>query len=296
LVSVWRPVDRFAEGVRRDQGAVRVTAERERALIGAAHRPVTVVSLRSDLEALGLAPGATVMVHASLSALGYVVGGPEAVVEALIGVIGPTGTLMMPAHSGQYTDPGSWRNPPVPVDWVETMRESMPPFDKAKSPTRMMGAIAEYFRLAPGVRRSNHPTVSAAAIGPNMATLLDGHSLNQGLGEGSPQARLYDLDGRILLLGASHANNTSMHVAEYRAIPHDHPLLTQRSPVIVEGERVWVDHDEIDEDNDFASIGEAFAATGAQRSGPVGACEAHLMGARALVDFATRWLHRHVEE
>lgn len=181
-MSVWRPVDRFAEGVRRDQGAVRVTAERERALIGAAHRPVTVVSLRSDLEALGLAPGATVMVHASLSALGYVVGGPEAVVEALIGVIGPTGTLMMPAHSGQYTDPGSWRNPPVPVDWVETMRESMPPFDKAKSPTRMMGAIAEYFRLAPGVRRSNHPTVSAAAIGPNMATLLDGHSLNQGLG------------------------------------------------------------------------------------------------------------------
>ena len=266
----------------------------ERALIAATHRPSTTSSLRSDLEALGLAPGATVMVHASLSALGYVVGGPEAVVDALIGAIGPTGTLMMPAHSGQYTDPANWRNPPVPVEWIESMREAMPPFDVAKSPTRMMGSIAEYFRLSPGVCRSNHPTVSAAAIGPNTRMLLEGHSLDQGLGEGSPQARLYDIDGQILLLGVSHANNTAMHVAEYRAVPEGHPLLAQRSPMTVAGERVWVDHHEIDEDNEFATIGDAFAATSAQRSGAVGAGVAHLMGARALVDFTTEWLRRHV--
>lgn len=178
----------------------------------------------------------------------------------------------------------------MPADWVSTMHESMPPFDVDRSPTRMIGAIAEYFRLVPGVRRSNHPTVSAAAIGPNTGALLDGHELDRGLGESSPQARLYDLDGQILLLGASHTNNTSMHVAEYRAIPAGHPLLPQRSPVTVDGERKWVDHHEIDEDNDFAAIGDAFAATGVQRTGPVGAGEAHLMDARALVDFATGWV------
>ena len=267
-----------------------MSAERERAVIDGTDRPATTASLQADLEALGLEPGATVTVHASLSALGYVIGGPEAVVDALLGAIGPGGTLMMPAHSGQYTDPAGWRNPPVPGDWVETMHESMPPFDVDRSPTRMIGAIAEYFRLLPGVRRSNHPTVSAAAIGPNTGVLLDGHELDRGLGEGSPQARLYDLDGQILLLGASHENNTSMHVAEYRAIPEGHALLPQRSPVTIDGERTWVDHHEIDEENDFAAIGAAFAATGAQRTGAVGAGEAHLMDAHALVDFATEWL------
>lgn len=271
-----------------------MTADRERSVIEGTAAPATTTSLRADLESLGLEPGSTVMVHASLSALGYVVGGPEAVVDALLRAVGPDGTVMMPAHSGQYTDPAAWRNPPVPAEWVETMHEAMPPFDAAKSPTRMIGAIAEYFRVMPGVRRSNHPTVSAAAIGPNTAALLDGHELDQGLGECSPQARLYDLDGQVLLLGTSHENNTSLHVAEYRAIPDGHPLLPQRSPVLVDGERVWVDHHEIDEENDFAAIGAAFAATGAERSGPVGTGVAHLMDARSVVDFATEWLRANV--
>ena len=181
-----------------------MSAERERAVIASTERPATTASLQADLEALGLEPGATVMVHASMSALGYVIGGPEAVVGALLGAIGPHGTLMMPAHSGQYTDPAGWRNPPVPPEWVPTMHESMPPFDVDRSPTRMIGAIAEYFRRLPAVRRSNHPTVSAAAIGPDAAALLDGHVLDRGLGEGSPQARLYDLDGQILQIGRAH--------------------------------------------------------------------------------------------
>lgn len=263
-------------------------------MIEATARPATAASLRADLEKLGLARGTTVMVHASMSALGYVVGGPEAVVDALRAAIGTEGTLMMPAHSSQYSDPAAWQNPPVPADWIDTMYEHMPAFDVDRSPTRLMGAIAEYFRLMPGVRRSDHPTVSAAAIGPDTATLLDNHALDQGLGEGSPQARLYDLDGQVLLLGATHTNNTSMHIAEYRAIPHGHPLLLQRSPVSVDGERRWVEHHEIDEDNDFAAVGAAFAETGSQRSGPVGAGEAHLMSACDLIDFATRWLKENV--
>ena len=266
----------------------------ERAVIEATEQPATSASLQADLEALGLEPGSTVMVHASLSRLGYVVGGAEAVVDALLGAVGAAGTVMMPTHSSHYTDPASWQNPPVPRSWVETMRRSTPPFDPDRSGTREMGAIAECFRHLPGVRRSDHPTVSAAAIGPDTDTLLDGHTLDRGLGEGSPQARLYDLDGQILLLGVSHANNTSLHLAEHRAVPSDHPLLAQASPIWVDGEVTWVGHEELDEENDFDRLGAAFAATGAQRSGPVGLGEAQLMEARALVDFATTWLRRNV--
>ena len=264
----------------------------ERDVIDATEHPATAASLGRDLAALGLGRGATVMVHTSLSALGYVVGGAETVVTALRDTIGPHGTLMMPTHSSQYTDPGGWRNPPVPPGWIETMRATMPPFDPEHSPTRGMGVVAEHFRRLPGVGRSTHPTVSAAAVGPRAADLLSDHSLDRGLGEGSPQARLYDLDGQVLLLGVSHVNNTALHLAEHRAVPVGHPLLAQSSPVVVDGVRRWVAHDELDDDNDFGAIGVAFAATGAQRSGPVGAGVGHLMRVRAVVDFAQGWLER----
>ena len=58
---------------------------------------VTKQQIISDLTALGIEPGITVMMHSSLSALGPVKGGPEAVVDALSEVVGPDGTLLVPA-------------------------------------------------------------------------------------------------------------------------------------------------------------------------------------------------------
>ena len=39
------------------------------------------------------------MVHSSLSRIGHVIGGPGAVIDALLAVIGPDGTLMMPSFN-----------------------------------------------------------------------------------------------------------------------------------------------------------------------------------------------------
>lgn len=265
----------------------------EQRAIESAERPVTRRSLVADLSGLGLEPGMTVMTHTSLSRLGWVVGGPQTVVDALLAVLGHDGTLMMPTHSSQLTDPGAWRNPPVPPAWCDDIRNDMPAYDPMLTPTREMGAVVEYFRHLPGVVRSDHPTVSAAAIGRRAHALLDGHALDRGLGEGSPQARLYDLDGHVLLLGVGHANNTSLHLAEHRSVPAGHRLLGQRSPVTVDGVRQWVDHDAIDEDNDFDAIGAAFAETGDERTGVVGAGTGRLMRSRDIVDFATGWLREH---
>jgi len=231
----------------------------------------------------------TVMVHSSLSKLGFVVGGPQAVVAALLEVVGTTGTLMMPTHSGALSDPANWENPPVPERWWSPVRAEMPAFDPHLTPTRSMGAIVECFRGVPGVRRSNHPTVSAAAIGPNARALVEAHELHDRFGESSPQGRLYELDGHVLLLGVDHANNTSLHLSEARSgLPE---LVADGAPVLIDGQRAWVEIEHLEEDSDdFAAIGEAFAATGKERHGTVGIGVGRLCRSRDVVDFGIEWM------
>jgi len=266
----------------------------EEEAIARSERPATVATLVDDLQRLGVVDGMTLMVHSSLSRLGFVAGGAQAVVMALVEVVGPTGTLMMPTHSADLSDPAPWQHPPVPQSWWETLRQEMPAFDPRLTPTHQMGAIVDCFRHLPGVLRSSHPTVSAAAVGPQAAVLIDGHGLDCGLGESSPQARLYDLDGHILLLGVTHANNTSLHLSEYRSAPPDPPMTTYASPIVRDGRRTWASYANlVDDDSDFERLGHDFAATGLQRSGRVGAGVAHLMRARDVVDFATAWMATH---
>jgi aminoglycoside 3-N-acetyltransferase len=233
------------------------------------------------------------MVHSSLSALGYVSGGAQAVVLALLEVVGASGTIAMPSHSG-LTDPSGWSSPAVPEGWWETLRAEMPAYDPALTPTRYMGAVVECFRHVPSARRSSHPTVSVVAAGPNAASIVDAHSLSYGLGEQSPLGRLYDLDAYVLLLGVSHANNTSLHLAEYRASFARKRWTSTSSPVIVDGDRSWVSYQDLEADErDFERLGCDFAASGGEANGAVGSGTGRLMRQRQIVDYAVTWMDQH---
>jgi aminoglycoside 3-N-acetyltransferase len=223
-----------------------------------------------------------------------VAGGAQAVVMALQAAVGVTGTLAVPTQSVGFTDPSGWTSPAVPAAWWPAIRESTPAFDPARSPIRRMGEIAEAIRHLPGARRTGHPAMSFAAVGRARDAIVGGHELAFGLGEGSPLARLYELDAKVLLLGVGHGNNTSLHLGEHRAEYSGKRTITKRSPLLVDGERRWVAYEElVIDDSDFKRLGDDFGATGAERRGPVGAGGARVMEQRAVVDFAVGWFADH---
>ena len=254
--------------------------------------PATIRSLTDDLRGLGVRPGMNLLVHTSLSSLGWVCGGAVSVVLALEKAIDQEGTLVMPAHTGDLSEPSRWSNPPVPEPWWPIIRQEMPAFDAALTPTRGMGAIAECCRKQNGTLRSNHPTVSFAAHGPEARTITESSPLDYPTGDESPLGRIYALDGQVLHLGVGFVCSTSLHLAEYRADYPGRRVIRCGAPVTVDGERRWVEFDDIQyDDSDFERMGAAYLEhTGDARSGRVAGGSAALMPVRSLVDFAVAWI------
>jgi len=255
--------------------------------------PHTVQSLGSDLRALGLTAGDTVLVHSSASSLGFVAGGTQAVVQALLDVLGPSGTLVVPTHTPDNTDPADWCNPPVPESWWATIRSASPGFDKSRTPSRWMGVIAETVRTWPGAVRSDHPQVSFAALGRQAESVTGGHQLSDALGESSPLGVIYRLGGKVLLLGCGHDSNTSLHLAEWRQQSPPRAA-TGASVRRADGTSEWISWtDVVANTDDFEQIGAAFEVAHGLSIGQVGDAETRLTPQRALVDFATAWMTAH---
>ncbi|MGW7613063.1 aminoglycoside N(3)-acetyltransferase [Streptomyces sp. NPDC054766] len=248
---------------------------------------VTRDTLAGDVRALGVRPGETLLVHSSLSALGWVNGGPVAVVQGLLDALGPDGTLVVPTQSGDLSDPALWSRPPVPEEWWPAIRATMPAYDPRVTPSRGVGVIPETVRNWPGALRSAHPETSFAAVGPGAAAVVDGHAVDCRLGERSPLARLEARGARVLLLGAGYDTCTSFHLAEYR-VP---------SPVVEVGRPSptgWVKVREVSISSElFEELGADFERDRPVVRGTVGAAGVRLFPVADAVAYAERWLPLH---
>ncbi|WP_340381375.1 AAC(3) family N-acetyltransferase [Streptomyces sp. SS7] len=253
---------------------------------------VTRQTLAAQLRDLGVEPGEILLVHSSLSSLGWVCGGSVAVVQGLRDALGPHGTLVVPTQTGELSDPQEWGRPPVPPEWWETIRATMPAYDPLVTPSRGLGVIPETVRTWPGAVRSAHPQTSFAALGARAAEIVEDHAPDCRLGERSPLARLERLGARVLLLGTGYDTCTSFHLAEYR-IPA--PLVEIGRP----GPHGWETVTEVSIDSDrFDELGHDFERDRPVVRGTVGGAGVRLFPVADAVAYAERWLavHRSREE
>ena len=215
--------------------------------------------MTAQILELGVTPGVVLLVHTSFSKLGPVEGGPRGLIGALQAALGPDGTLVMPSMSDDDDHP----------------------FDPMRTPCLGMGVVADTFWRTPGVVRSDSPH-AFAALGPEAARITADHPLDVPHGLNSPVGRVYELDGRILMLGVGHDANTTIHLAEALAGVR---YRREKSVTIFQaGQLTLYRYSEIDHccDN-FNLVDQWLDAESGQRRGRVGHGEARLAGSRNVV-------------
>lgn len=222
--------------------------------------------------------------------MGYVCGGATAVVQAFLDVLDEAGTLVVPAQNLDYIDPSRWPHRKVSQEFWDVIRDELPGFDPALTPSLGMGAIAERVRTWPGAVRSNHPNTSFAAVGPDAHKLLDHHDLTSPLGDGSPLARMESIGGLVVLLGVGFDRCTTFHLPESR-LP-DLPTQTFSAPMATPDGRRRVTYEAVRLNaGDFAELGADFERhTDSVALGSVGAATTRMFTMEAAIGYAAKWL------
>ncbi len=159
--------------------------------------------LITDLRQLGVKNDDIIVVHSSYNGLrgeDLIEGGPEAVIEALKETVSE-GTLLIPTFSYKNVD-------------IDNRV-----FDVRNTPV-CIGILPETMRLSPEVKRSLHPTHSLAAWGKDADEFTKHHYKDHSpVGVNSPLSEVYRRGGKIVMLGAPFARNTSMHGVEEMVLP-----------------------------------------------------------------------------
>ena len=152
--------------------------------------------VRAALAELGIQPGDGLLVHSALQYLGRPVGGAEMYLQVLLDILGPDGTLAVPAFNFAFARGEG--------------------FDPAVTPSSGMGVFSELGRQHPLALRTPHPLQSLAVLGQQAADLA-GRDTPSAFDPGSAFERMLELDFKLLLLGADIQAASMVHYSEQRA-------------------------------------------------------------------------------
>ncbi len=248
--------------------------------------------LIDDFRRLGVRRGDLVMLHASVRAVGPVIGGPDQIHLALEDAVTVTGTVMMYVSCPRYYDEVG-RGNLTPAEEREVLAH-LPPFDPLTARAAQdHGVLAEFFRSWPGTSVNLH-VARFAVRGARTASLLDGQPWDFAFGHGSILERFVEDDGRIVLVGADLDNVTFLHYVEHVADLPGRRVTRMRVPTNGPDGPAWREMREVDTnlahdhwpDGFFASIVGTFLRQQGNEGGLVGGARSYVLGSRDLLAFA----------
>ena len=250
--------------------------------------------LANDFRKLGLAAAGTVMLHASVRAVGEIAGGPDQIHLALKSVLTSEGTLMMYASCPRYYDELGRGN--LTIEQEREIRQKLPAFDPLTARSaRDTGVLVEFLRTYPGSRVNRH-VARFVFWGKQADYLMSSQPWSYALGKDSALERFLMLDGKIVLLGSDHDAVTFLHYVEHVADIPRKRIARYHVPVIEDGGRVWRSMEEFDTSGDgvhanwpdrfFAKIVDSLLTKSGNNGSRVGKAMSYVLSARELFDFA----------
>jgi aminoglycoside 3-N-acetyltransferase len=250
--------------------------------------------LADRFRTLGVAPGDTIMLHASVRSVGKVAGGPDQIHLALKDAVTAEGTLMMYASCPEHYDEVGRGN--LTAQEEADVLEKLPPFDAATARSaRDNGALVELLRTYPGSRVNQH-VARFVVWGKHADHLISRQPWNYAVGADSALERLVEVNGKILLLGADHDTVTFLHYAEHIADIPGKRVARYQVPIEEGGRRVWRAMEEFDTsdqgahanwpDRFFALLTDTYLARTGNGGGRIGDALSFLFSARGLLEFA----------
>ena len=251
-------------------------------------KPITKEVLINKFYQLGIKEGDTLLVHASLSSLGYVVGGAEALFWALREVIGDKGTIVVPSQTVEISDPASWQYPPVPQEWHDVIRDAMPAYSKNLSYSKAMGAFSQFIGILPDSIRSNHPMYSYTAIGEKASEIIGQDSFDFPFGDESSLGRMYSIGAKVLMIGTDFETNTSLHLAENRL---NREVIHEKSKILTKDREKWISFKNIELDiyDDYLEIQKNFTEHYTVNHISINESNVYLFDMKECVDFAEHY-------
>jgi aminoglycoside N3'-acetyltransferase len=250
--------------------------------------------LANEFRMLGIRAADTVMLHASVRAVGEVAGGPDQIHLALKSVLTSEGTLMTYASCPRYYDEAGRGN--LTIEQEREIREKLPAFDPLTARSaRDNGALVEFLRTYPDSRVNCH-VARFVFWGKQSERLMSIQPWNYALGLDSPLERFLMLDGKIVLLGSDHDAVTFLHYVEHIADIPEKRIALYQVPILENGCRVWRAMEEFDTSGDgvhanwpdrfFAKIVDSFLTNTRNKGARIGNAMTYILSACELLDFA----------
>ena len=240
-----------------------------------------------QLTTLGIQKGMVLYIQTDMRKLGYLAGGVQTLLDALMDCVGFEGTLVIPTFTMNLADPSCQRTRINRKHWKDARINALPFHRKLSAPDHDDPFTLQFLRNE-GVVRSYHPIYSFAAWGKYAKFICDKHPLHFGLGEDSPLGKILEFNGYIVLLGEQYHRCTLLNLASYKK--EKQPIRIISAPIENNQSMIWKDMLELSfKDAPNETIGEYFETNSLVTTSYIGNGKCHMLNAREAIKWTLHY-------